>query len=72
MPTLQEIETPKVIVDYKRLVANIRHVQEKADANRLNLRPHVKTHKSLEIARLQLEPALVASGAQKRRRRLFS
>lgn len=51
----KSFETPCVIVDYQRLVQNIISIQKVADDNRIELRPHIKTHKCLEIARLQLE-----------------
>jgi D-serine deaminase-like pyridoxal phosphate-dependent protein len=41
-------------VSRPKLLANIDRVQVLADRHGLRLRPHVKTHKSLEIARLQL------------------
>ena len=52
---LQSIETPAVVVDYPRLVRNIAHAQSIADDNRLRLRPHIKTHKCIQLARLQLD-----------------
>lgn len=55
---LQELETPCVLVDYDVLLANIRWGQQLASGRQLALRPHIKTHKCLEIARLQ-----VAEGA---------
>jgi len=55
MVFLEDVETPCVVVDHERLLANIRLIQDKADANWLKLCPHVKTHKSLEIARLQMD-----------------
>ena len=51
---LQTLETPAVVVDYPRLVRNIARAQRIADDNRLRLRPHIKTHKCIELARLQL------------------
>jgi len=48
-------ETPCVVIDYQRLVQNIESIQNLADDNRIKLRPHIKTHKCLEIARLQVE-----------------
>jgi D-serine deaminase-like pyridoxal phosphate-dependent protein len=50
--------TPYLQVDLGRLRRNVRRTAEWAATNRIALRPHVKTHKSLQIARLQL-----ASGA---------
>jgi len=52
--TLQELRTPCVLVDWRRLERNIDRMQAAADAGGLRLRPHAKTHKSTEVARLQL------------------
>jgi D-serine deaminase-like pyridoxal phosphate-dependent protein len=46
--------TPYLRVDLDRLRRNVRRGAEWAAANRVALRPHAKTHKSPEIARLQL------------------
>ena len=56
---IKHFETPCVIVDYQRLVQNIKSIQKIADDNRIKLRPHIKTHKCLEIARLQLEKGAI-------------
>ncbi|ANH39675.1 D-threo-3-hydroxyaspartate dehydratase [Nocardioides dokdonensis FR1436] len=48
------VPTPHLRVDLGRLRANVRRVAEHAALARVSLRPHVKTHKSIEIARLQL------------------
>ena len=50
--------TPYLRVDLARLRRNIRRAAERAASAGVALRPHVKTHKCVEIARLQ-----VASGA---------
>lgn len=49
-----DIATPAVVVDRARLVANIARVQAIADGRGVRLRPHIKTHKCLEIGRAQL------------------
>ncbi len=49
-----ETETPAVLVDRGILQANIDHMQALAQGGRLKLRPHVKTHKSVKVARRQL------------------
>src|SRR2546421_2368508 len=49
------IETPAVVVDRERLEANIARLQRAMDERGVALRPHAKTHKSVAIARLQLE-----------------
>ena len=51
--------TPYLRVDLARLRRNIARVAEFADGAGLALRPHVKTHKSVEIARLQLAAGAV-------------
>jgi D-serine deaminase-like pyridoxal phosphate-dependent protein len=46
--------TPYLRVDLDRLRRNVRRAADWASSHRLSLRPHAKTHKSPEIARLQL------------------
>lgn len=54
MPVPQTLPpTPFLAIDLPRLQANIDHVAEWADGRGLALRPHVKTHKSPEIAHMQ-------------------
>jgi len=49
------IETPVGYVDLQRARNNALSAAEYAQAHGLAWRPHIKTHKSLEIARLQLD-----------------
>ena len=56
----ESIGTPCLLIDRDRLSTNLAAMQGKADANRVGLRPHTKTHKSIALARNQLE--LGASG----------
>jgi D-serine deaminase-like pyridoxal phosphate-dependent protein len=46
--------TPAVLVDEARLDQNLRAMASRAAGRGLTLRPHAKTHKSVEIARRQL------------------
>jgi len=48
------VATPAVLVDAGRLDRNLRAMAGSAAARGLTLRPHAKTHKSVEIARRQL------------------
>ena len=64
-PDLNSIETPCVLLDYAKVMANIAWAQSTAGANKVALRPHIKTHKSLRIARLQLEAGAVGITASK-------
>lgn len=58
--TIAELPTPAVVVDRSRLEANLSAMQELADREGVHLRPHTKTHKSIDMARRQL--ALGATG----------
>ena len=62
---LSHLGTPAVLVDRDRLLANLDRLQTIAEARGVRLRPHVKTHKSLEIGRLQLERGAVGITASK-------
>ena len=54
MPTLCSLPTPSILVDRKKLAANIRDMQAVCDAHGVELRPHMKTHKMVAVARQQL------------------
>ncbi len=56
---LTEIPTPAVLVDAARLERNLSTMQAAANARGLRLRPHAKTHKSPQIARMQLDRGAV-------------
>jgi D-serine deaminase-like pyridoxal phosphate-dependent protein len=49
------LDTPRVVVDLERVAANIAGLQAEMDLRGIALRPHAKTHKSVAIARLQLQ-----------------
>ena len=63
---ISSIETPCVLLDKSRLQDNIHRIQKIADAQHVNVRPHIKTHKCLEILQLQDEVGAVGSPLQKR------
>ncbi|WP_413741192.1 alanine racemase [Sodalis sp. RH15] len=46
--------TPYIEIDAQRLERNLQRMQQKADKAGVGLRPHVKTHKSVAIARRQM------------------
>ena len=50
-----DIETPALVVDLDRLKTNVAAMSGSARAKGVALRPHAKTHKSIDIAHLQLE-----------------
>lgn len=50
----QGIDTPALLIDNDVMQKNLRFMQEKADYYKVNLRPHIKTHRMPELALLQL------------------
>ncbi len=50
---ISDLPTPAVLIEKTRLEENLRRMQSRADAADVRLRPHAKTHKCLEVARLQ-------------------
>ncbi len=49
-----QLDTPCLVIDADRLENNIRGMADLARRHHVALRPHIKTHKSVEIARMQL------------------
>jgi D-serine deaminase-like pyridoxal phosphate-dependent protein len=50
---LQTLKTPCLILDVERVRRNAARTSQIARANDVSLRPHVKTHKSVEVAGIQ-------------------
>jgi D-serine deaminase-like pyridoxal phosphate-dependent protein len=57
---ITDLPTPALLLDLDRLEANLRRMADRARRLGVSLRPHIKTHKCLEIAERQR--ALGASG----------
>ena len=55
----RELNTPVLVVEREVLERNIRKMAGIARSAGVALRPHAKTHKSLAIARLQLQAGAV-------------
>lgn len=51
---IQQLETPCIVIDMEQVQRNIHNMQSIADRRQCLLRPHIKTHKSVEIAKMQL------------------
>ncbi len=49
-----ELQTPAVLIESSRLERNLQRMQHAASAGGKRLRPHAKTHKSPDVAKLQL------------------
>ena len=50
---LDALPTPAAIVDERQMLRNIARMQSRMDTHSVKLRPHVKTSKSVEVARRQ-------------------
>jgi D-serine deaminase-like pyridoxal phosphate-dependent protein len=56
---LDEIQTPALLLDRKVLLHNLDRIATRAQDLGVSLRPHVKTHKCVEVARLQQQRGAV-------------
>ncbi|MBS4023135.1 MAG: alanine racemase [Dethiobacter sp.] len=48
------IDTPALLIDYDIMLKNLQDMQKKANQFHVGLRPHTKTHKMPELAKLQV------------------
>ena len=55
----QQIDTPALLIDKDIMENNIKFMQDKANNWKIALRPHTKTHKMPELAKLQMEAGAV-------------
>src|ERR1700722_17458228 len=62
---LDDLDTPCVLIDLDRVETNLKRVQDFADAPRLKLRPHIKTHKIPRFALRQIELGAIGITCQK-------
>ena len=51
--SIEAIKTPTLLLDVERVRNNAERIGEIAKRNSVRLRPHVKTHKCVEVARIQ-------------------
>lgn len=65
MTDIAALDTPAVLIDLDRVVANLQRVQAYADKHGLKLRPHIKTHKLPRFARRAMELGAVGITVQK-------
>jgi len=63
--TLDEVDTPALVIDLDALEANLDSMAALAAAAAVKLRPHAKTHKSPVIAHLQMGRGAVGQCVQK-------
>jgi D-serine deaminase-like pyridoxal phosphate-dependent protein len=60
-----DLDTPAIAVDRTKMMANLKRAQAFADRIGVALRPHIKTHKIPELARLQVELGATGITCQK-------
>src|SRR5436190_20298798 len=51
--SLNSLKTPCLVLDVGRAQRNAARMSDVATRNRVRLRPHIKTHKCIEVARIQ-------------------
>ena len=61
---LEEIQTPCLLIDYETFKLNVEKMRSFTHENNIKLRPHAKMHKSVEVAKYQLQ--LVSFYSRKR------
>src|SRR5690349_20658502 len=62
---VDELETPVPVVDLDRLESNIKRLQAYLDEHKIANRPHIKTHRIPEIARMQVDAGAIGITCQK-------
>jgi D-serine deaminase-like pyridoxal phosphate-dependent protein len=62
---IYDLETPSVLIDLDIMERNIRRMQDHCNELGLAFRPHIKTHKIPDIAKMQLEAGAVGIACQK-------
>ena len=62
---ITDLETPVPVVDIDRIEANIARLQVYLDEHKIANRPHIKTHKIPEIARMQVDAGAIGITCQK-------
>jgi len=61
----ETIDTPSVLIDLDRVERNVQEYQKYCDNIGIKLRPHIKTHKIPELAKLQLSKGAIGITCQK-------
>ncbi|MGD1822419.1 MAG: alanine racemase [Pleomorphochaeta sp.] len=60
-----ELDTPSLVIKKNTVEENIKFMQDLANINNVNLRPHTKTHKMPKIAKLQLSNGAIGIAVAK-------
>jgi D-serine deaminase-like pyridoxal phosphate-dependent protein len=65
MKTIQELDTPTLLLDYEKLKQNIEAVSLFSKETGVAVRPHIKTHKSIKIAQMQMDAGAIGIAVAK-------
>ncbi len=65
MLTVHDLETPSVLIDLEIVENNISRMQAHCNALGVVFRPHIKTHKSTALARMQRDAGAIGIACQK-------
>lgn len=65
MQTIHDLETPAILIDLDIMDANLNRIQQRCNDLGLQLRPHIKTHKIPDLAKIQLEKGASGIACQK-------
>jgi len=57
--TKDMLPTPCMVADLNMFKANVKHMADTAKTNGINVRPHVKVHKSVDVAKYQMEAGAI-------------
>lgn len=62
---IYDLDTPSVLIDLDKMERNIQRMQAHCDSLGLKFRPHIKTHKIPDIAKIQIEAGAIGIACQK-------
>ena len=65
MISVDELDTPAVLIDLDVIERNIRRLQDHLDRHGLANRPHIKTHKIPALAKMQIDAGAIGITYQK-------
>jgi D-serine deaminase-like pyridoxal phosphate-dependent protein len=59
MTNIYTLDTPTLLLDYQQLLKNINEMADFAKTHGISYRPHIKTHKSVKIAGMQVKAGAI-------------
>lgn len=62
---VSEIDSPALVIELDKLENNIKKMADYCSSQNISLRPHAKTHKSVDVAALQIDSGAVGVCCQK-------